>query len=164
MPQGSWDPSPGLPAPLHQLHTPPHCTLSTRPDCVCDCARVYAHAGGKLRKQAAMLQTTPTVTPTPSPWLRPSPKPILVSNTVLCPPQDQIRRCLAGEKAGCGQLKKCQHPRACPLTETTFPFLNMAQARRGVTWFRAPWCWGADGCWGVAEPYELAMPYWEGEP
>lgn len=22
----------------------------------------------------------------------------------------------------------------------------------GVTWFRVPWCWGADGCWGVAEP------------
>lgn len=44
------------------------------------------------------------------------------------------------------------------------PLEHSTKLGGGVTWFRVPWCWGADGCWGVAEPYELAMPYWEGEP
>lgn len=63
-----------------------------------------------------------------------------------------------------GSLKNAGIPTARPLTNPTFPFLNVPELGGGVTWFRAPWCWGAEGCWGVAEPYELAMPYWEGEP
>lgn len=68
---GAGIPAQVYPPPLHQLHTPPHCTLSARPDCVCDCALMCARAAGKLRRQAATLHTAPTVTLTPSPHALP---------------------------------------------------------------------------------------------